>query len=192
MGSGSTALPPDIQFPPQPPPDLGPSSAEILANLPQMATQPVTAGYAGDISSPQAMDLGAPQGAFPGSLPPDAQATQQAPNFGPSPQEILGRLPQQGQPQQAQHPLTPILNDLVSRYQAMQPKPGPPPSGVKRLLTNFFQGGSRAMMVHVGLPTPEMQQQNLLMQIHTVQNAITSDQLSRSETAMREAQIANM
>src|SRR5260370_24928613 len=74
----------------------------------------------------------------------------------------------------------------------MQPKPGPPPTGVKNLRTNFFQAGGRAAMVHVGLPTPEMQQQNLLMQIHTVQNAITSDQLSRSETAMREAQIANM
>jgi len=192
MGSGSTALPPDIQFPPQPPPDLGPSSAEILANLPQMATQPVTAGYAGDISSPAAMDMQPPQGQVPGSLPPGSMPQQQAPDLGPSAQETLAGFPRQGTQPQQPHPLTPILNDLVSRYQAMQPKPGPPPTGVKGLLTNFFQGGGRAAMVHVGLPTPEMQQQNLLMQIHTVQAAITSDQLSRSETAMREAQIANM
>lgn len=78
---------------------------------------------------------------------------------------------------------------MENSSQAMQAQPSPPPvanpSAIKGLLTNFFGGMGRAMMVHAGLPTPEeaaqkqqqiqLQQQNAnsLEGIRTAQQAAT-------------------
>lgn len=169
------------QQPVPPPPDIN-----------QQPPAPTT-GYSSDISNPTAMDLGPPQGAFPGSLPPGAQPPQQAPNFSPSAQEILSRLPQQGQRQTGdwspENPYAGQAQQLKTQYQQAQPPP-PAGGGVKRFLTSWFTTFSDASAAHLGLPTQQQRSQQLF------QRAVQSAQLANeweslnSQVQLRQQQTA--
>jgi hypothetical protein len=166
------------------------ASPQLLQDLSQIPPQPLppTDGSAGAIGSPAAMDMQPPQGAFPGSLPPDTQAPQ-APNLGPSAQETLSRLPQQGQQGafSENNPFAATAKDLQARYQSSAP---PPVTGgpMRHLLTNFLGGAGNAMMNHVGLMTPQQQRQNLLLQSMQATQLANSWENTQSEIKLRQAQ----
>jgi hypothetical protein len=85
------------------------------------------------------------------------------------------------------HNLQPLIDAYAARLQQDNQQRG---GGVmKHLLTSFLGGGGRAMMMSVGLPTPEMQHQeqlrNLIALSHAqseAQNAASNQQLKDIET----------
>lgn len=113
---------------------------------------------------------------------PDPSVQQAGPSTpGPNPPSMLGD--QNQQPQQSQQqgdPTDQLKTQLAQRIQQLTP---PPPSGgpVKQYLQNWFHNFSNASAVHLGLPTPQMQQNQLLTQYS---NLNTSDALNKLRGSM--------
>ena len=147
-----------------------------------------------------------PSGAAPATLtsPPPAGTADLENQVGPAQQALLqGLQTQQAQPQgqpgqlqqpQFQDPLGPMLNDLVQKHQQLMAAQQPPSPGspVKNLLRNFFQGAGNAMMRDAGLPTPDMQRQQLETQITNLSNARSLYMDRQAEAASRQMQLQIM
>lgn len=93
-----------------------------------------------------------------------------------------GELPLE-QPKPPTPPPSPedqIGASILQRIQQLNPAP---PSGgpIKRLLQNFFQGGSEALSAHLRIPSPQMQQQQLMNQYIGLKNAQGLQQLRQAE-----------
>jgi hypothetical protein len=87
-----------------------------------------------------------------------------------------------------------MLNDLVQKHQQSMAAQQPPSPGspVKNLLRNFFQGAGNAMMRDAGLPTPDMQRQQLETQITNLSNARSLYMDRQAEAASRQMQLQIM
>lgn len=107
----------------------------------------------------------------------------------------VSQLPDQSAPNQF---AMENANVAMAPPAAPPPQGGPPPPGIppqagptanpsalKGLLTNFFGGMGRAMMVHAGLPTPEEEQQK-------AQQQATQQQLDQSTIQYHQALAKNL
>jgi hypothetical protein len=120
----------------------------------------------------------------PGSpVPPPPDISNLGIGQNQPPQQAQQPNPQQT-PQQPD-PIDGMKAQLAQRIQQLNPAPqsgGP----IRRLLQNFFSGGGQAMMKHVGLPTPEEEQQNLTTQYIGLQNTQTNDQYRKALEAAQQ------
>jgi hypothetical protein len=68
-------------------------------------------------------------------------------------------------------PLEQAKQVIVSHLQASQQANQQRGSRIKNILSNFFHGAGESMMLHAGLPTPEMQRQRDLTNLLEISNA---------------------
>src|SRR5262249_128699 len=81
-------------------------------------------------------------------------------------------------------PLEVAKQTIVSHLQASQAANQQHGSRIKNLLTDFFHGASNAMLMHAGLPTPEMQRQRDLRNLLAISNAQSNEGLRQAHEGL--------
>src|SRR5262249_31610336 len=116
----------------------------------------------------------------PGAIGPTLSADQSTADLEQRALEPLLNPPQYQQPDFSQFqqpgpdlddPLEVAKQTIVSHLQASQAANQQHGSRIKNLLTDFFHGASNAMLMHAGLPTPEMQRQRDLRNLLQISNS---------------------
>ncbi len=113
-----------------------------------------------------------------------------------APQQIGQQFQQQRTPQQApgqfsaDNPYLPILSDYQARAQATAPKE--PRTGVKGLLTSFFNGAGSSMMVQAGLTPPDVRHQQILQHLGTMTQMASQWEEMQGLSRYRDAMTSKM
>lgn len=127
------------------------------------------------------------------SPPQTPQSVQQDPTWQLQQQVMQGNAPFAQPPglnTQQQSSVSPLIQRLTQQY--MDNMPRPVNGGrIKQLLGNFVGGASEAGMRFAGIPTPEQQQQQRLLDINTLSQTQSLDQLRQSQEAHNAAMLQN-
>jgi hypothetical protein len=81
-------------------------------------------------------------------------------------------------------PLEQAKQVIVSHLQASQQANASRGSRIKNILTDFFHGAGNAMMVHAGVPTPEMQRQRDVTNLLEISNAQSNQGLRQAHEGL--------